>query len=60
MEKIRDIENMSKDQIAMNLKYLLEEKAELERQIRVGEEAKRAITYTEDKLGRLMERYLGA
>lgn len=53
-------DNMTKEQIAMNIKYLLEEKVQLERDIRVGEEAKRAIAYTEDKLSRLMEKYIGA
>ncbi len=53
-------EEISKDQVAMRIKFLLEEKAELEREIRVGDEAKTAIAYTEEKLNRLMQMYIGA
>lgn len=53
-------EDISKDQIAMKIKFLLEEKAELEREIRVGDEAKTTIVFTEEKLNRLMQMYIGA
>lgn len=52
------MESMSKEQMELKIKHLLEEKSELERQIKAGEEAKKAKTFTEDKLSRLMTMYL--
>ncbi|MDU5080281.1 hypothetical protein [uncultured Tissierella sp.] len=58
--KMIEIENMSKAQIEANIKYLLEEKTQLENDIKTGEEAKRAIVFTKEKLNNLMARYIEA
>lgn len=58
--KMIEIENMSKAQIEANIKYLLEEKTQLENDIKTGEEAKRAIVFTKEKLNQLMARYIEA
>ena len=49
---------MDKAQLEMRIKYLIEEKAELERKIRVGKEAEKALEYNNKKLVELMNQYL--
>lgn len=54
------MEYINKSDIEATIKYLIEEKSQLERDIRAGEEASKAIVYTKDKLEKLMAQYIGA
>ncbi|MBC8589361.1 hypothetical protein [Paratissierella segnis] len=52
------MEYVSKSDMEITIKYLIEEKSQLERDIRTGEEAKKAIVYTKEKLEKVMSQYL--
>lgn len=51
--------DLTKKDVCNSIKYLLEQKAELEREIRVGEEATKELHNLESKLKFYMAQYIG-
>lgn len=59
IEKVKEKQQKEREQLGLNIKYLIESKAELERIARVGEDAKRELIKLEDKIRDGMYKYLG-